>query len=65
MSEVVFVTPMSYEAQQVQSLTVQAQWLQAAMGVIMLVWMGAFVVSQMVKVIKGEEIEKPQLLLGE
>ncbi|GAI64362.1 unnamed protein product [marine sediment metagenome] len=50
--------------QQIQpSLTqVTAQQLQAVMAGIMAVWVGAFVLSQVIKVFKGEVIEKPPLL---
>ena len=60
------VTPISYEqaqAQQVQPLTVQAQWIQAVVGVIMTIWLGVFVLQQVVRVFKGEEVEKPPLAL--
>ncbi|GAJ02250.1 unnamed protein product [marine sediment metagenome] len=46
----------------VSPLAIQAQWIQAVMGVIMAVWMGAFVVQQVVKVAKGEEVERPPLI---
>lgn len=50
-------------AQVVQPLApITPQTFQAVMGVVMLVWMGAFVVSQVIKVFKGEEVEKPPLI---
>lgn len=55
------VVPISYEQAQAQPL-VQAQWLQAVMGVVMAVWMAAFVLQQVIKVVKGEIIEEPPLL---
>jgi len=50
--------------EQVQPLQVTAQSFTAVMSVIMIVWMGAFVVQQVIKVIKREEIEKPPILLA-
>lgn len=47
-----------------QALMLEAQWIQAVMGVIMTVWMGVFVLSQVKKVIKGEEVEKPPMVVG-
>lgn len=44
-------------------LQVTAQTFQVVMGVIMAVWMGAWVLSQVVRVVKGEEVEKPPLVL--
>jgi len=46
----------------VQPLTVQVQSLQAVMAAIMAVWAGVWVLSQVIKVFKGEVIEKPPLL---
>ncbi|GAI53117.1 unnamed protein product, partial [marine sediment metagenome] len=51
-----------YSEVEVSPLTIQAQWFQAVMGVVMLVWMGTFVAGQMIKVVKGEEIERPPLV---
>ena len=48
--------------EQVQPLTVQAQWISAVASVIMVVWMGAFVVQQVIKVVKREEIERPPII---
>lgn len=49
--------------QQVQPLSqVTAESFTAVMSVIMLVWTGTFVLSQVIKVVKGEEVEKPPLL---
>ena len=57
------------QPQQLQPLEVQAppgqvtaQSLQAILAAIMAVWVGAFVLSQVLKVFKGEEIEKPPLI---
>ena len=33
------------------------------MSVIMAVWAGTWVISQVIKVVKGEEVEKPPVLL--
>lgn len=58
------ITPISYEAQaamQVQPL-LQVQSFAAVMGVIMTVWAATFVLSQIIKVFKGKEVEKPPLL---
>lgn len=41
---------------------VTPQSLQAALAVIMAVWAGAWVLSQVIKVFKGEEVEKPPLV---
>jgi len=50
--------------EQVQPLSqVTAESFTAVMSVIMLIWMGAFVVQQVIKVIKREEIEKPPIML--
>lgn len=59
--------PVSYEQQAVidaqgQSL-VQAQWIQGVIGVIMTIWMAVFVTQQVVRMFKGEEVEKPPLTL--
>ncbi|GAI58969.1 unnamed protein product [marine sediment metagenome] len=48
--------------EQAQPLTVQAQWISSVTSVIMIVWMGAFVVQQVIKVIKREEIERPPII---
>ena len=50
--------------QQIQtSLTqVTAQQLQGIMAGIMAIWVGAFVLQQVIKVFKGEVIEKPPLI---
>lgn len=48
--------------QQIQPLTVQVQGLQAVMAAIMAVWLGVYVLSQVIKVFKGEVIEKPPLV---
>ncbi|MBA7506498.1 hypothetical protein ES706_05189 [subsurface metagenome] len=40
---------------------VTAQTFQVVMGVIMVVWMGTWVLSQVIKVFKGEEVEKPPI----
>ncbi len=46
--------------QTVQPLApITPQAIQAIMGVIGVIWMGAFVLQQVIKVAKGEEIEKP------
>ncbi len=50
-------------SQSVQPSEVMAQWFQFVIPVIMAVWMGAFVVQQVIKVVKGEEIEKPPVIL--
>ncbi len=44
-------------------LQVTPQAFQAVMGVIMAVWVGAFVLQQVIKVFKGEVVEKPPLML--
>ena len=46
-----------------EQMQVTAQSLQAILATIMVVWAGTFVLSQVIKVIKGEEIEKPPLLV--
>lgn len=38
---------------------VQAQWVQAAVGVIMVGLLAVYLMQQLVKVFKGEEIERP------
>ncbi len=43
---------------------VTAESFATVTSVIMLVWMGAFVVQQVIKVVKKEEIEKPPILLA-
>lgn len=45
-----------------QVLQVTPQTLQFVMGVIMAVWAGTWVLSQVIKVVKGEEVEKPPLI---
>lgn len=40
---------------------VTPQSLSAVVGVMMAVWFGIFVISQAVKVFKGEEVERPPL----
>lgn len=50
--------------QQVQPLAVQVQSFTTVMGVIMTVWAATFVLSQIIKVFKGKEVEKPPLLLS-
>ncbi|MBA7548665.1 hypothetical protein ES705_41130 [subsurface metagenome] len=40
----------------------QVQSFTATMSVIMAVWVGTFVLSQVIKVVKGEEIEKPPII---
>ena len=40
----------------------QVQSFTATMSVIMAVWAGTWVLSQVIKVFKGEEVEKPPLL---
>lgn len=42
---------------------VTAQSFQAVMAVIMAVWAGAWVLSQIVKMVKGKAVEKPPLIL--
>lgn len=53
--------------EQVQSLVtptlLQVQSFTATMSVIMAVWAGTWVLSQVIKVFKGEEVEKPPVLL--
>ncbi|GAI69798.1 unnamed protein product, partial [marine sediment metagenome] len=56
--------------EQVQPLVVQAplgqitaQSFTTVISVIMVVWTGTFVLSQVIKVVKGEEVEKPPILL--
>jgi len=50
-------------AQVVQPLApVTPESFQVVMGVVMAVWAGAFVLQQVIKVIKGEEIEKPPVI---
>lgn len=46
----------------VQPLQVQAESFTAVMAIIMAIWAGAFVLQQVIKVFKGEEIEKPPLI---
>lgn len=41
---------------------VTAESFTTVMSVIMLVWTGTFVLSQVIKVVKGEEVEKPPVL---
>ena len=41
---------------------VTPQSLQFVMGVIMAVWAGTWVLSQVIKVVKGEEVERPPLI---
>ena len=41
---------------------VTAESFTAVMSVIMAVWAGAWVLSQVIKVVKGEEVEKPPIL---
>ena len=51
--------------QQIQpqgQMQVTAQSLQAVMAAIMAVWAGVWVLSQVIKVFKGEVIEKPPLM---
>ncbi|GAI94828.1 unnamed protein product [marine sediment metagenome] len=42
---------------------VTVQSFTATMSVIMAIWAGTWVLSQVIKVVKGEEVEKPPLLL--
>ncbi len=44
------------------ALQVTPQTLQFVMGVIMAVWAGTWVLSQVIKVVKGEEVERPPLI---
>ncbi len=46
----------------VQPLEITAQSFAAVMSVIMAVWAGTWVLSQVIKVFKGEEVEKPLIL---
>ncbi|GAI88949.1 unnamed protein product [marine sediment metagenome] len=54
--------------QQVQPLLIQAplqvtaESFTAVMNVIMAVWAGTWVLSQVIKTFKGEEVEKPPLI---
>lgn len=48
------VIPISYQAQQIQPQT-----FQAAIGAIMAVWFGVYVLQQVIRVFKGEVVEKP------
>jgi len=54
--------------EQVQPLVVQtlpqvtAESFATVTSVIMIVWMGAFVVQQVIKVVKREEIERPPIM---
>ena len=41
---------------------VTAESFAAVMGVIMAIWAGVFVLQQVIKVFKGEEIERPPLI---
>lgn len=41
---------------------ITAESFTTVMSVIMLVWTGTFVLSQVIKVVKGEEVEKPPVL---
>ncbi|MBA7534585.1 hypothetical protein ES705_26834 [subsurface metagenome] len=41
---------------------VTAESFTAVMSVIMAVWAGTWVLSQVIKVFKGEEVEKPLIL---
>ena len=50
------------QPQIVQPLIVQVQWFQTVMAGIMTVWVGVYVLSQTIKVFKGEVIEKPPLV---
>lgn len=43
-------------------LQVTVQSFQVVMGVMMAVWMGTWVLSQVIKVFKGEEVEKPPII---
>lgn len=55
----------SYEVQSqaVQTpLQVTPQQVQVVMGIIMTVWVGAWVLSQIVKMVKGKEVERPPLI---
>jgi len=40
----------------------QAQSFTTVIGVLMTIWAGAWVLQQVIKVFKGEEVEKPPLL---
>ena len=49
--------------QQIQPLgQVTAESFAMVMSVIMAVWTGVFVLQQVVKVFKGEEVERPPLI---
>ena len=48
-----------YQTQVYTPLQVQAQWVQAAVGVIMVGLFAVYLIQQLIKVFKGEEIEKP------
>lgn len=41
---------------------ITAESFTTVVGVLMSVWVGAWVLSQVIKVFKGEEVEKPPLI---
>jgi hypothetical protein len=46
---------------QPQAVQVQPQLVQGILAAIMVVWMATYVLSQVIKGFKGEEVEKPPL----
>ena len=48
--------------QQIQPQQLTAQWFEYVVPVIFAVWVGTFVLSQVVKIAKGEEVEKPPFI---
>lgn len=46
---------------QVQTLTVEAESFTVVVGVIMAIWFGVFVISQIIRMFKGEAVERPPL----
>ena len=58
------IQPYEIQGQVVQAPLGQVtpQTLQAVMAAIMAVWAGVWVLSQVIKVFKGEVIEKPPLM---
>ena len=50
--------------QQLQPVQVNPQLVQGIMAVIMVVWIATYVLSQVTRLFKGEEPEKPPLFWG-
>ena len=51
-----------YSPQQTQSTQVTPQYVQGIMTAIMVVWIGVYVLKQVVNLFKGEEVEPPRSL---